>query len=65
MVKLYSTHCPKCKILTIKLQQKNIDFTEIDDMAVMQSLGFRSAPMLSVDGQIMDFNKALAWIKEQ
>lgn len=65
MIKLYSTHCPKCKILTIKLQQKNIDFTEIDDMAVMQSLGFRSAPMLSVDGQIMDFNKALAWIKEQ
>lgn len=65
MVKLYSTHCPKCKILTIKLQQKNIDFTEIDDVVVMQNLGFRSAPMLSVDGKIMDFNKALAWVKEQ
>lgn len=65
MVKLYSTHCPKCKILTIKLQQKNINFTEIDDIAVMQSLGFKSAPMLSVDGKIMDFNKALAWVKEQ
>ena len=65
MVKLYSTHCPKCKILTIKLQQKNINFTEIDDIAVMQSLGFKSAPMLSVDGKIMDFNKALAWVREQ
>ena len=65
MIKLYSTHCPKCKILTIKLQQKNINFTEIDDIAIMQSLGFKSAPMLSVDGQIMDFNNALAWVKEQ
>jgi len=28
-------------------------------------MGFRSAPMLDVDGELMDFTKALAWVKEQ
>ena len=27
---LYSTNCPKCKVICKKLQQKNLDFTEID-----------------------------------
>lgn len=65
IVKMYSTHCPKCKVLDAKLKQKNIKFAIIDDIAVMQSLGFRSAPMLDVDGELMDFTKALAWVREQ
>ena len=65
MIKLYSTHCPKCKVLIIKLTQKNINFEVIDDIDIMQKMGFRSAPMLDVDGNIMDFAKALAWVKEQ
>lgn len=35
MIKLYSTHCPKCKVLTIKLTQKNINFEVIDDIDTM------------------------------
>ena len=62
---LYTTHCPKCKVLTIKLTQKNINFEVIDDIDTMQKMGFRSAPMLDVDGELMDFTKALAWVKEQ
>jgi len=65
MIKLYSTHCPKCKVLTMKLQAKNIDFTEIDDVEVMKALGFKSAPMLSVNGTLLDFSAALNWVKEQ
>lgn len=65
MVTLYSTHCPKCKVLTIKLAQKNIEYTEIDDLEEMKRLGFKSAPMLNVDGNLYDFTRALAWVKEQ
>ena len=29
---LYSTGCPKCKILKKKLEDKNIDYVESDDI---------------------------------
>ncbi len=65
MIKLYSTHCPKCKVLTLKLTQKNIQFEVIDDLDLMKRLGFKSAPMLDVDGKLYEFNRALEWVKEQ
>ena len=62
---LYSTHCPRCKVLTTKLQQKNITYEEINDMEVMKNKGYKEAPKLEVDGAIMDFKQAVDWIKEQ
>ena len=64
-VMLYSTHCPRCKVLTTKLQQKHITYEEINDMEVMKTKGFKEAPKLEVDGVIMDFKQAVDWIKEQ
>ena len=61
-VKLYSTHCPKCIVLEKKLNQKNISFEEINDIDVMTAKGFMQAPMLEVDGEIMDFKQANDWI---
>lgn len=63
-VKLYSTHCPKCMVLEKKLQQKNISFEEINDVAVMEEKGFMQVPMLEVDGKVMDFIQANDWIKK-
>ena len=63
-VKLYSTHCPKCIILEKKLNQKNISFEEINDIDVMEAKGFMQAPMLEVDGVVMDFKQANDWINE-
>lgn len=63
-VKLYSTHCPKCMVLEKKLQQKNIAFEEINDVAVMEEKGFMQVPMLEVDGKVMDFIQANDWIKK-
>lgn len=60
---LYTTHCPKCKVLNAKLQQLNIDFETIDDEDLMIDKGFVSAPMLEVDGEIMDFSEAINWLK--
>lgn len=59
---LYSTNCPKCQVLLAKLKQKNIDFdinTSIDDM---EKLGIMSAPVLSINGELLDFKKAIDWV---
>jgi hypothetical protein len=62
---LYSTHCPKCIVLEKKLNNANIDFTLVEDQDVMISKGFMSAPMLEVDGKVMNFTEANNWINEQ
>ena len=59
---LYSTKCPKCLVLEKKLQQKGIAFEEVNDVKAMRDKGFLSAPMMEVDGEIMDFAKANDWI---
>lgn len=65
MIKLYSTGCPKCKVLKIKMGLKNIAFEEINDIELMKARGFMSAPMLDVDGKVYNFIDALQWVKEQ
>jgi glutaredoxin len=64
-VVFYSTHCPQCKVLETKLKQKNISYEEVNDVEVMKSKGFVSAPKLEVDGTVYDFKEAVNWIKEQ
>ena len=64
-VTFYSTHCPKCKVLKLKLKQKNIEYTENDKVDEMLALGIQSAPALSVDGQIYLFADAIKWVNKQ
>lgn len=64
-VVLYSTHCPKCKVLETKMKQKNVEYVEIDDINAMLAKGIKSAPYLEVDGTLMDFNEAVKWVNEQ
>ena len=60
---LYSTGCPKCNVLTTKLKQKNIIYTEVNDIDVMKDLGIMSVPMLQIDDNpLMDFRQANEWI---
>ena len=62
---LHSTHCPKCNVLKTKLEQKNIEFKENNDVKLMMQKGFTSAPMLEIDNIIYDFKEAVKWIGEQ
>lgn len=62
---LHSTHCPKCKVLESKLRQKNISFEENNDVDLMVERGFKSAPVLEVDGVAYNFKEAVEWIGEQ
>lgn len=62
MVRVYSTHCPKCNVLESKLKQKNIDFEECTDINEMMKKGIQTAPYLEVDNQLMDFGAAIRWV---
>ena len=63
-VKLYTTGCPKCKVLATKLDTKSINYEVVDDEQVMIDKGFMEAPMLEVDGSVMNFSAAINWLKE-
>lgn len=64
-VVLYSTGCPKCKVLKMKLDKKGIVYTENTDMDTMLALGLKSAPALEVGSELYDFNRAVKWVDEQ
>lgn len=64
-IKFYTTHCPRCKVIAAKMDKKNIPYEECTDVQEMMSLGMKTAPALSVDGQLMDFKAANDWINAQ
>lgn len=64
-VVLYSTHCPKCKVLESKLKQKNISYKEVNSIGTMMQKGFTTVPKLEINGVIYDFKEAVEWIGEQ
>ena len=65
MIKLYSTNCPKCKVLETKMQKKNIEYSVCTDVNEMLSQGIKSAPALQMeDGTILNFTDAVRWVNE-
>lgn len=64
-VVLFSTNCPKCKVLKQKLEKKGIVFTEELDVNTMLELGIKQAPMLRVDDVLMDFQQSVKWVNAQ
>ena len=64
-VVLYSTHCPKCRVLETKLKQKGINYQEVNDVAIMQEKGFDFVPVLEIDGVVYSFKEAIEWIGEK
>ena len=61
-VVFYTIDCPKCHVLESKLKAKRVVFEECRDIEIMQEKGFKSAPMLEVDGTAMNFGDAVKWI---
>lgn len=55
--------CPKCKILQTKLDDKGLEYEKSDNMQELIDLGFKTVPVLEVDGEYMDFGKAMKWIQ--
>jgi glutaredoxin-related protein len=59
---LFTTNCPKCKILEKKLKDKNVDFDTCEDVQKMQDLGITSVPVLSVENNNLSFYDAVKYI---
>ena len=64
-ITLFTTHCPRCKVLAKKLEQKGLKYNEVTDVEYMQELGFTTTPMLAVDCDIMDFKEAVDWLNTE
>lgn len=64
MIVLYSTGCPKCRILKKKMDEKGIRYITCTDMERMIELGFTEVPILEVKGERYDFTKAVEWINQ-
>lgn len=60
---LYSTGCPKCKVLKAKLDSKGIEYEIIDDVDEMMRLGMTTVPCLGVDGEVLNFKESMKWIE--
>lgn len=64
-VVLYSTGCPKCKVLEKKLNADEIEYSISDNINALVEKGFQSVPILDVDGDFLEFKDAVNWIKNR
>lgn len=62
-VKLYTTHCPMCKGVEALLNNKQINYEEIEGEEPIREMGFHSAPVLVVDGKPYVGKEIYEWIK--
>lgn len=65
MIVLYSTDCPKCKVLKKKLEEKGIAYQGNNSVEEMLSLGINQVPVLKVNGELLDFSAANTWINNR
>lgn len=60
---LYTTEsCPRCKVLKMKLDKKNIKYDEVSDVDVLVSKGIKQAPVLEIDGEFLNLSQANDYI---
>ena len=59
---LYTTHCPKCKVIESKLNAKKIEFDIVDDKSTLIEMGIVSVPVLEADGKKMRFLEANKYV---
>lgn len=59
--------CPRCEVIKKKLEQKNIEYTEVTefDREELAKHGFSTLPVVEYDGMQMDFAFANSWINER
>jgi len=61
-VTIYSTHCPQCNMLERMLTAKNVQFNTVVGKEAIIERGYKTAPILDVDGKIMSFAEAVRWV---
>ena len=59
---LYSTGCPKCEILKKKMGEKNISYTEINDIEIMNEKNITFVPMLEIEGKLLNYRESVSFV---
>ena len=62
---LYSNNCPRCQILKAELDKEDIEYEIVSDIDEIEKIGYKTVPILTVDGAVMAFPKAMKWVKKQ
>ena len=67
MVTLFSTGCPKCKVIKTKLEQSSIEHKIVEDLIELNKFAdehdIHEAPFLVLDdGTILNFKDSLKYI---
>lgn len=61
---LYSTGCPKCRVLEAALKRKSVVFEHCSDVNKMIELGFKEAPVLQVGDKMLSYNEGMKYVME-
>ena len=65
-ITLYTTGCPKCRVLEGKLKAAGIEFDIVTDIEEMKNLGIISAPAMMIGkAGPLDFSQAIRWGREK
>lgn len=61
---LYTIHnCPRCSVLKRLLDTAKLDYELFDDTEKIVAMGMTTAPMLRVDGELMNYINAINWVR--
>lgn len=63
-MRLISNGCQKCKILEKKLNENGLKYEKSNNIQELITLGFKTIPMLELNGEYLDFGKAIKWIQD-
>lgn len=61
-ITLFTTHCPKCRVLRAKLDSANVKYNIVEDIEAMQQLGIDEVPCLRINDDIINFSEAINWV---
>lgn len=64
MITLYSTGCPNCRMLKMRLDKYHVEYTVCENVDEMRSKGISTVPALDVDGHLMNFSESIQYLKE-
>ena len=60
-----SSTCPKCKVLKTKLDKAGIEYQVNENIEDAKALGIKTLPYVQLsDGTLLDFGKAIAFIRD-
>lgn len=64
MITLYSNDCPNCAALKADLDRVGLSYNVCSDIDTMINMGLNELPVLEVNGELLNKNEAIAWVKK-